>query len=215
MIRTIQHSNKPHIYLITNLINGKKYVGQTIGNDPTYICGGKIIRLAIRKYGIENFSREVLIEGDFSNEQLDELEAEYIIKCESLLPNGYNISPTGTGRKITRQEPWNKGGGKYTPEMIQKMSDAKKGKIVSEETKKKMSEAAKGKPKSPRVGESSKQRFSKPVLQFDLEDNFVAEYPSASQAAIEVGSDFSTIAAACRGRFKTAAKFKWKYKENI
>lgn len=39
------------IYITTNLINGKKYIGQKKGYNDTYLGSGKILKLAIKKYG--------------------------------------------------------------------------------------------------------------------------------------------------------------------
>ena len=53
---------------------------------------------------------------------------------------------------------------------------------------------------------------SKPVLQFDLQDNFIKEYPSTKQAERELGFDQGHICNCCNGKQKTAYGFKWKYK---
>lgn len=89
------------IYKITNLINGKVYIGQSINiqkrlnehkykafneGDNSYNCA---IHNAFRKYGIENFEFEILEET--KQECLDEREIFYIEKYNSLSPNGYNI----------------------------------------------------------------------------------------------------------------------------
>jgi hypothetical protein len=47
------------IYKTTNLINGKMYVGQDSHNNPLYLGSGKVLGLAIEKYGIENFKKEI------------------------------------------------------------------------------------------------------------------------------------------------------------
>lgn len=48
-----------YIYLITNKINGKQYVGKHKYNkpelDPNYITSGIIINEAIEKYSLDNF----------------------------------------------------------------------------------------------------------------------------------------------------------------
>ena len=43
------------IYRTTNLINQKFYVGKDTHNNPNYYGSGKRLKLAIKKYGIENF----------------------------------------------------------------------------------------------------------------------------------------------------------------
>ena len=60
-----------YIYKITNLINGKIYIGQhtTSNLDDGYMGSGKILIRAIKKYGVENFRKE--IQGFY--EDIDEL----------------------------------------------------------------------------------------------------------------------------------------------
>jgi len=43
------------IYLTTNLLNGKIYIGQSVKNDPYYLGGGKNLKRSIKKYGRSNF----------------------------------------------------------------------------------------------------------------------------------------------------------------
>ena len=61
------------IYQTTNLINGKKYIGRDAWNRPSYLGGGKALRNAIKKYGRENFQKEILEHCD-SKEHLLERE---------------------------------------------------------------------------------------------------------------------------------------------
>lgn len=83
------------VYKITNLINGKIYVGQDSKNNPTYYGSGKKILLAIKKYGKVNFKKEVLEVCD-SLESLNEKEIYWIEKLKSTDKNvGYNISSGG------------------------------------------------------------------------------------------------------------------------
>lgn len=99
------------IYCYTNLINNKKYIGQTNNlkrrikqhrvdsyhnyDDKRY---NQIIHQAIRKYGIENFQIEVL-EDNISDEQIDEKEQYYIKKYNTMAPNGYNMTEGGLANK--------------------------------------------------------------------------------------------------------------------
>lgn len=96
------------IYKIVNLVNGKIYVGQSINiqkrwyqhkSDYNKEGGCPILYAAIRKYGIENFSFEVIEEC--SLELLDEREKYWISQMNTLNPNGYNIALGGATRGNT------------------------------------------------------------------------------------------------------------------
>jgi len=67
------------IYRTTNLVNGKYYVGRhsTKNINDGYIGSGKYFTNAVKKYGIENFSREIL-EYSQTSEELWLLEEKYI-----------------------------------------------------------------------------------------------------------------------------------------
>ena len=51
----------------------------------------------------------------------------------------------------------------------------------------------------------------KPVFQFDLNGNFIREFPSAKEAGDLLGCSRMNIQNACIGRSKTAKNFKWSY----
>jgi len=86
------------IYKITNLINEKFYIGKHITKNlnDNYYGSGKIIRSAIKKYGKENFSKEVICLCN-NIEEMNELE-KYLIS-ENLKRNtsNYNLGPGGDG----------------------------------------------------------------------------------------------------------------------
>ncbi len=88
------------IYLITNTINGKQYVGQTVqtleARWKLHRHNEKCIALhrAIKKYGAEAFSLAVL-ETCSTIEQLNEAERAWIEKLNTRVPNGYNIREGG------------------------------------------------------------------------------------------------------------------------
>ncbi len=52
------------LYLTTNKIDGKKYIGVDGKNNPDYLGSGKYLKRAILKYGRENFTKEILFEFD-------------------------------------------------------------------------------------------------------------------------------------------------------
>ena len=88
-----------YIYLTTNTINGKIYVGQHSTNnlEDGYIGSGTLLKLALQKYGKNNFSKEILAYTDTQN-KLDYLEKFYIRKYKSReLKNGYNLTDGGSG----------------------------------------------------------------------------------------------------------------------
>ena len=118
------------IYKITNMVNGKAYIGQAQNiekrwnehihytknkNSPAYT---KPLYKAMRKYGVENFSFEILILCE--EELLNLMEIYYIEKYNSYIhaenSNGYNLTLGGEGTR---------------------------GYVFSEEHKKKISENAK------------------------------------------------------------------------
>ena len=91
------------IYKITNTINGKSYIGQTIQNVKERFyqhCATKCskavsnmaIHRAIKKYGKSNFTVEVIEEIDSAN--LNDRE-RYWIKCYNSYNNGYNSTKGG------------------------------------------------------------------------------------------------------------------------
>ena len=55
-------------------------------------------------------------------------------------------------------------------------------------------------------------KCSKTVLQYDLQDNLIKEYPSIHQAYRETGFDYRHIIKCCKGKYKTAYGYKWRYK---
>ena len=82
------------VYKITNLINGKIYIGQTTRTIEERFEEHKYaksyIGKAIRKYGVENFKIGI-IEQCQTKEELNERELYWISKCNSKAPNGYNL----------------------------------------------------------------------------------------------------------------------------
>lgn len=86
------------IYQITNLINNKIYVGkhQTKNIDDSYMGSGKLIKDAIKKYGIENFKKEILFWFD-NESDMNKKEAELITEEFCLRENTYNLCPGGKG----------------------------------------------------------------------------------------------------------------------
>jgi len=137
------------IYKVTNKVNNKVYVGQTIRtlkqrmnehrSDASLDKYGMPIHRAIKKYGWDNFVWEVVYKGS-DIDDLNQKEIDLITEYQCLTPNGYNVCEGG------------KSGGKrvFTEEHIenlrkgQQSRDKSTWKPHTEETKKKMSVVKKG-----------------------------------------------------------------------
>ena len=95
------------IYKITNCINNKSYIGQTVQKNPKmrwYDHQAKARKgikhplfNALSKYGVEKFIWEV-IDSATTIDQLNMLEEYYVTKYDTI-NNGYNICKAG-GNKI-------------------------------------------------------------------------------------------------------------------
>ena len=180
-----------YIYLIVNKVNGKTYVGQRKSSkewyEDKYMGSGKLLKLAKKKHGIENFEK-FLIQYCYSKEETDKAEKFWITEYRSRGKAEYNIADGGQGggfkgrhlseetkRKLSEankgQIPWNKGKtGIFSESVLQKIGEAhkgiepaNKGKKMSEEAKRKMSEAHRGKPapnKGKHYTEETKRKMS-------------------------------------------------------
>ena len=61
-----------------------------------------------------------------------------------------------------------------------------------------------------------REKYSKPVLQFDFDGKFIKEYPSLKAAAEDLNGDSATITNACQqNKSKTAYGYQWRYKEVV
>ena len=140
-----------YIYLTTNLITGKKYIGKhrSATFDNNYLGSGKYLKNTISKYGRENFTCEVLEQCE-TLDDLNDCEIKWITQFNAVDDETfYNLAPGGEGHTATHSAETRKKmseckiGKKQTEAHIQKLSEARKGKHRSEETRHKMSEAHK------------------------------------------------------------------------
>lgn len=163
------------VYLITNLINGKRYVGQTVQGIKKrfqHHCWSSTVKtrmpiaMAIAKYGKKNFTIEILCNCS-SQEELDRMEIQYAKELNTFSPNGYNLR-AGKGTGFLSQEARDRisrrmKGRRPTVETIAKLSASHMGIRMTNETKRKLSDANKGKPGTPycyqRASEASAKTF--------------------------------------------------------
>ena len=134
------------IYIITCLLNGMKYVGQTTRSVEKRFkehAGSKThLGYAIQKYGQENFTIEV-IEMCATSEQLDEREIFWIAKLNCKHPNGYNLTDGGKGSKGLTEETLERMRTPKSPETVLRMTAASKKRTETSEGKATLDKARK------------------------------------------------------------------------
>ena len=148
-----------YVYIITNKINHKFYIGKHSTNnlDDGYMGSGITINNAIQKYGIENFTKRILCFCDSAD---DAYKVEEFLVTDNLIKRGdcYNMVVGGRGNFLPdhfgEKNPFF--GKHHSEEQKQKWRETRKGKNTgcknpmfgkhhSEEQKKKWSELRKGK----------------------------------------------------------------------
>jgi group I intron endonuclease len=222
------------VYLITNLINNKKYIGMDTKNNPNYLGSGSLIMKAVKKYGRENFKKEIL-EICFTINELEKRETYWIKYFDALNDeNFYNLADvrkrgknpfenkTTEELKIIfnkikskeRNEKIGKANSKPKPEGFgDKISKANKGKKRSEESKINQGIKTKGRI-SPNKGKTwtldQKRKLGKPILQYDLKGNLIKEWNTIKEAKNTL--KIKGIIECLKNRAKTSGGFIWKYK---
>ena len=119
------------VYKTTNCITGKIYIGVHSTNDPddSYLGSGINIIESIKKYGKDNFTKEVLFDFPTRKEASDK-EKELVTEEFVLRQDTYNASTGGIG---------------YTGDYKRGKDHHMYGNVPSEETRRKLSEGKKGK----------------------------------------------------------------------
>jgi len=173
------------VYKITNKVNGKTYIGQTITslnerwkNHCAKSSSCRALSNAIAKYGRENFTKEIVDFAD-SLEDLNKKEEFCINKFNSLAPNGYNLKTGGDQPRLCAEsikkvseskkgmKAWNEGLTKDDPRVAKYVRYGKdthafgkvgyrKGKKHTEKAKRKMSEWHSGR----KLSEETKKKMS-------------------------------------------------------
>ena len=149
---------KTGVYKITNLVNGKVYIGASKDIERRWSAhrrGLTAIADDLKTFGLENFKFKVLLECP--EDMLCQWERDMIALYDSDDPEkGYNDKgdrpySLKTSESLKGHKPWSKGkpawnkGIPCSEETRRKMSEKLKGRIFSDETKHRMSESQKGK----------------------------------------------------------------------
>jgi group I intron endonuclease len=125
------------IYLITNKVNGKKYVGQTVKalkhrwnqhKRDARVGSTQSLHCAVRKYGPTSFTIEVIAAS--LEPFLNDLETFFIqMHCSRTKQHGYNMTAGGDGAGAGEDN--HRFGKKLSEETRRKISEAHKGKTLS------------------------------------------------------------------------------------
>jgi group I intron endonuclease len=144
------------IYKTTNNINGKFYIGQDSNNDPEYLGSGVLLNKAIKKYGRDNFTKEIL-EICNTREELNEREKYWITELNAK-ELGYNLADGGVG------------GNTYTEETRERVSNLFKGRYVGPETIEKRRQLRKQHPERYEWNQEQRQRLRESRLGKKMSD---------------------------------------------
>ena len=209
---------KKYCVYIHTFPNGKKYVGCTSRNPQTRWANGKGYQLhaemfeAIITFGWNNITHEIVCDG-LSKQEAYDMESDLILKYKTTNAEyGYNLSQ---GLKDGVQ--FHSDAGK------ERIRNAMKTRIVSDESRRKMSESKKGTAfhtqkhteetkaliSQSRKGKTAKENHPMAKAVRCVETGIV--YPYAKAAEEHTGVSRSHICQVCKGQRKTAGKLHWEY----
>lgn len=179
MNQAIKSKEKKHnyFYKITNILNGKFYYGihSTDNLNDGYLGSGGSIKKAIKKYGKENFIKEIIADYPTRKEASD--HEKMVVTCELIrLKECYNCRTGGE----------NEYG--FSEEILEKLRKSRLGKKSSESSKKKVSEALKGE-RNPNFGKTrskvTRERIGD-AMRGDKNHNFGKVTPEETKQKISV-----------------------------
>ena len=199
---------KSGIYRIRNLINNKFYIGSS--NNINHRKSTHLYDLRNQKHRNIHLQRSYNKhkEENFLFDIIELCEVENLILREQhyidTLKPEYNISLiAGSTISIKR------------PNQSIRIIEANKNRIVSQQTKKRVSNTLKqiGHKPSRKCIEESMKILRKPVIQLDLDGNFIREFNSIAEACKELELATGNLSKVCKDKIRSLKGFKWKYKK--
>ena len=191
------------IYRAINCINGKMYIGKTTRDlqvranrhyqDAFFTDSNTYFHRAIRKYGKENFTWEIIDRAN-DKDELNEKERFWIDHYHTFVHfencNGYNMTIGGDGMSGEFHPFYNR----EVPEDIrQRISNTLKGRYMGKDNPK-----------------------AKAVIQLSLEGEPIAFYDSMADAEREIGFEFiSHIGDCCNNKIASAHGYIWMYQNEF
>jgi hypothetical protein len=142
-----KHPKYFYVYIITNIILNKQYVGSRLCYkdnicDDLYWGSSKYLKKDFEIYGKQNFIKKILRNDYINIKDMLDGETEYILKYNTLTPNGYNrfLPNTKNGFHMCGVESPMKNK-HHTDESIKKMSKSRLGKKFTENHKSNLSKS--------------------------------------------------------------------------
>ena len=205
------------IYMIVNKITKDYYIGSAstnrfyarFSNHLIYYRGSKIVKLAVKKYKLENFAFLILelypnIVTKENNKDLIDLEDKYL---KLLVPNYNILTEAGSSfgykhTEIDRQKMKDI----YTDERRERIGNLNRGKNLSKETIEKMREKAlKRSPMSDEIKQKCIAN-TRPVALYNLNGTIYGEYSTILDAAKAINCNVKTIRRALQTKKKLVKK---------
>lgn len=207
-----------YVYITTNLINGRQYIGQHSGDsfDKRYHGSGTTLQKAMKKYGKQNFKTEVL-EWAKTAENLNELEIYWISLFDAVNSERfYNITIGGEALGAGESHPCY--GKPLSEERKHNLIAHNHNRVFSEETRKKISIANTGnslslehKQKLIQSNLGNRKR-AKTVYQFDMDGRYITSYFGLNEAARQnPGFNPVCIGYCCSGKQAQHKGYLWSY----
>jgi len=219
-------NNLSGIYLIFNKFTGDYYIGSAstnrffarFSNHLLYFRGSKVVKLAVKKYKLNNFAFLILelfpeIVNKENNKKLLDLEDFYL---KSLLPNYNILTEAGSSfgykhTEISRIKMKNK----FSIERREFITNLNKGKNFTHETIKIMKEKAliRGKRNFSPEALLNMKKNSKPIILYNLDNTVFGEYLSITETAKCINCSPKTVLRALKTeKKKLKRRFIVKYK---
>lgn len=214
-----------YVYKTTNLINSIIYVGLRVHENPCcdkYLGSGKIFKLALKKYGRKNFTREILGFAK-SKDELNNLEVFYIKKYDATNPEiGYNILQGGNlsalGIDKVKVFQYDLDGN-----FIEEFPSIKKASLKTNISESNIAHCSKNNKtafntqwfreyKGEKINPYENSKWKK-VNKYDLFGKFIKNYKSLVEATEDTGLVTQSITACINGKMSRAGDYIWKFDE--
>lgn len=199
------------VYIHTNLINMKRYIGITSKKPEHRWMGGRGYKdnphfnFAIEKYGWDSFKHEVVF---------DNLSREEAIAMEKLLIATFRTQNKNYGYNMTS-------GGDGTPGYIPsaetraKLSEVRRKENLSEETLRRRSEGLRGRKFTDEHKRKIGDGNSKAINMLTKSGEYIRTFRAAKDAELELGISHTHISQCCYGKRQSTGGYMWEFAQCV